>query len=39
MFVECEGFKDFMKTVEPKFSIPFRFTMMRDCFKFFMFEK
>jgi len=38
-FVEGEGFKDFMKTVEPRFSIPSRFTMMRDCFKFFMFEK
>jgi len=32
-------FKDFMKTIEPRFSIPSRFTMMRDCFKFFMFEK
>ncbi|XP_062167085.1 uncharacterized protein LOC133873389 [Alnus glutinosa] len=38
-FVEGEGFKDFMKTVEPRFSIPSRFTMMRDCFKFFMSEK
>jgi hypothetical protein len=38
-FVECEGFKDFMKTVEPRFSFPSRFTMMRDCFKFFMSEK
>jgi hypothetical protein len=38
-FVEGEGFKDFMKTVEPRFSFPSRFTMMRDCFKFFMSEK
>jgi len=30
-FVEGEGFKDFMKTVEPRFSIPSRFTMMKDC--------
>jgi hypothetical protein len=39
MFVEGEGFQDFMKTVEPRFSIPSLFTMMRDCFKFFMYEK
>jgi hypothetical protein len=35
-FVEGEGFQDFMKTAEPRFSIPSRFTMMRDCFKLFM---
>jgi hypothetical protein len=38
-FVEGEGFQDFMKTVEPRFSIPSRFTIMRDCFKLFMSEK
>jgi hypothetical protein len=38
-FVEGEGFQDFMKTDEPKFSIPSRFTMMRDCFKLFISEK
>jgi hypothetical protein len=38
-FVESEGFQDFMKMVEPRFSIPSRFTMMRDCFKLFMSEK
>jgi hypothetical protein len=38
-FVEGEGFQDFMKTVEPRLSIPSRFTIMRDCFKLFMYEK
>jgi len=38
-FMEGEGFQDFMKTVEPRFSIPSCFTMMSDCFKFFMSEK
>jgi hypothetical protein len=38
-FVEGEGFKDFMKTIEPRFSIPSRFTMMRDCVRLFMSEK
>jgi len=35
-FVEGEGFQDFMKTVEPRFSIPSRFTVMRDCVRLFM---
>jgi len=38
-FVEGEGFQAFMKTVEPRFSIPSRFTVMRDYFKLFMSEK
>jgi len=38
-FVEGEGFQDFMKTVEPRFSIPSRYTVMKDCVKFFMSEK
>jgi hypothetical protein len=38
-FVEGEGFQDFMKTVEHRFSIPSRFTVMRDCVRLFMFEK
>jgi len=29
--VEGEGFQNFMKTVEPRYSIPSRYTMMRDC--------
>jgi len=37
--VKGEGFQDFMKTIEPRFSIPSRFTVIRDCFKLFMFEK
>jgi len=38
-FVEGEGFQDFMKAVEPRFSIPSRYTMMRDCVRLYMFEK
>ncbi|XP_062157974.1 uncharacterized protein LOC133865569 [Alnus glutinosa] len=38
-FVEGEGFQDFIKTVEPRLSIPSRFTITRDCFKLFMYEK
>jgi hypothetical protein len=38
-FVEGERFQDFMKMVEPRFSIPSHFTIMRDCFKLFMSEK
>jgi hypothetical protein len=35
-FVESEGFQDFMKIVEPKFLIPSRYTVMKDCVKLFM---
>jgi hypothetical protein len=38
-FVEGEGFQDFMKIVEPWFTIPFHFTVMRDCVKLFISEK
>jgi hypothetical protein len=34
-FVECEGFQDFMKTIELRFSIPSHFTVMRDCVRLF----
>jgi hypothetical protein len=37
--VEGEGFQDFMKVVEPRFSIPSRYTVMRECVRLFMFEK
>jgi hypothetical protein len=37
-FVEGEGFQDFMKTVEPRFSIPSRYTVMRDCVRLFISE-
>jgi hypothetical protein len=37
--VEGEGFQDFMKIVEPKFSIPSRYTVMNDCIRLFMPEK
>jgi len=38
-FVKGEGFQDFMKTVEPRFSIPSCYTMMRDCVRLYMSEK
>jgi hypothetical protein len=38
-FVEGEGFQNFMKTVEPRYSIPTRYTMMRDCVRLYMSEK
>jgi hypothetical protein len=38
-FVEGEGFQNFMKTVEPRYSIPSRYTMMRDCVRLYMLEK
>jgi hypothetical protein len=37
--VEGDGFQEFMKTVEPRFLIPSRYTIMRDCVKIFMSEK
>jgi hypothetical protein len=38
-FVEGEGLQDFMKTIEPRFQIPSRYTVIKDCVKLFMFEK
>jgi hypothetical protein len=38
-FVEGEGFRDFMKTVESRFKIPSRYTVMKDCMKIFISEK
>jgi hypothetical protein len=38
-FVEGEGFHHFMKTVESRFEIPSRYTMMKDCMKIFISEK
>ena len=38
-FVEKQGFKDFMAVVEPRFPIPSRITIMRDCMKIYMLEK
>jgi hypothetical protein len=35
-FMKGEGFQDFMKTVEPRFSIPHSYTVMKDCVKLFM---
>lgn len=39
IFVEGQGFREFMKTVEPRFPIPSRYTMMRDCIKLYLVEK
>ncbi|PHT44243.1 hypothetical protein CQW23_18268 [Capsicum baccatum] len=38
-FVEKEGFKQFMKVVQPLFRIPSRTTVTRDCFDLFDEEK
>ena len=38
-FVEGEGFQEFMHTVEPRFLIPSRYIVMKDCAKLFKFEK
>ncbi|KAM3281102.1 hypothetical protein P3S67_028122 [Capsicum chacoense] len=38
-FVEKEGFKQFMKVVQPLFRIPSRTTVTRDCFDLFDGEK
>jgi hypothetical protein len=38
-FVEGKGFRIFSRTVQPRFDIPSRFTVMRDCLKFYVEEK
>jgi len=38
-FVEGKGFRLFSRTVQPRFEIPSRFTVMRDCLKLDVEEK
>ena len=38
-FVEGRGFKFFARTMQPRFDIPSRFTIMRDCLKLYVEEK
>jgi hypothetical protein len=38
-FVEGKGFRLFSRTVQPRFDIPSRFTVMRDCLKLDVEEK
>jgi hypothetical protein len=38
-FVEGRGFKLFARTMQPRFDIPSRFTIMRDCLKLYVEEK
>ena len=38
-FVEGEGFKNFVSAVCPKFSIPSRWTVSRDCFGSYVDER
>ncbi|KAG6681395.1 hypothetical protein I3842_13G090600 [Carya illinoinensis] len=38
-FVEGQGFRDFMRTIDSKFPIPSCFTVMRDCVKLYLLEK
>jgi len=38
-FVEGQGSKLFARTMQPRFDIPSRFTIMRDCLKLYVEEK
>jgi len=38
-FVEGKGFRLFSRTLQPRFDIPYRFTVMRDCLKLYVEEK
>lgn len=38
-FVEGQGFRAFMKAMEPRFQIPSRITFMRDCVNLYLREK
>jgi hypothetical protein len=38
-FMEVQGFKFFARTIQPRFDIPSRFTIMRDCLKLYVEEK
>lgn len=38
-FVEGEGFIDFMKSTQPLFKMPSRFTVARDCYQIYLDEK
>ena len=38
-FVDGEGFKEFIATVCPKFHIPSRWTVARDCYELFLDRK
>jgi len=38
-FVEGKGFRLFSRTMQPRFDIPSRFTIMRDCLKLYVEEK
>jgi hypothetical protein len=37
--VEGKGFRLFSRTMQPRFDIPSRFTIMRDCLKLYVEEK
>ena len=38
-FIEGQGSKLFARTMQSRFDIPSRFTIMRDCLKFYVKEK
>jgi len=38
-FVEDKGLRLFSRTLEPRFDVPSRFTVMRDCLKLYVKEK
>jgi hypothetical protein len=39
LFVDANGFRKFMKVVEPRFNTPSHFTVMRDCVKMYLKNK
>ena len=39
MTVEGKGFLNFVKALEPRFKVPSRYTMMKDCFKLYIKDK
>jgi hypothetical protein len=38
-FMKGKGFRLFSRTLQPRFDIPSRFTIMRDCLKLYVEEK
>ena len=38
-FVEGRGFKSFLRTIQPRFDSPSRFTVLKDCLKIYVDEK
>ena len=39
MMVEGKGFLNFVKALEPRFKVPYRYTVMKDCLKLYIKDK